>query len=722
MLFFALLAFVQAGAKDNTRIRVATDALDLILEVGDNGRLYQVWFGEKLCHPSDFPFLKQAVDIDSRTHCPEVYPGACAESLYEPAFALTHNDGNRTSILYYKGHEQCPIPGGQRTVISLADDKYPVEVKLYYDAYTQENVIKTWTEICHHEKKAVTLWEYASAMLHFLEPEYHLTEYNSSWMMECQMQTQPLKAGKKVLDSKTGNMNGYLLQPFFDLSIGAPATETSGKVLSGTLAWTGNFQFIFEVDNRNALRVIPGMNPYSADYKLSPGEIFSTPEFIFTYSTEGTGLCSRNLHDWARHYQVKDGMDGRLSLLNNWENTYFDFNQEKLSALMLEASQLGVDLFLLDDGWFGNKYPRKDDRAGLGDWQVTGAKLPGGIGALVQSADEAGVEFGIWIEPEMVNPASELFEKHPDWVMMSPEREPFYRRNQLVLDLCNPEVQDFVFGVVDGLLTENPGISFFKWDCNSHITNVYSPYLKKEQGRLYIDHVKGLYNVLMRIRDKYPQLRMMLCSSGGGRADYELLKYYQEFWCSDNTNPVDRLYIQWGYSKYFPVKTMCCHVTEQNSRCSLKFRTDVAMMGKLGFDIGLDRLDGEEVEFCRNALSNWKRLSPVILDGDMYRLVSPYEGNHCSVMFVDKDREKSVVFAYDILPLLMETNYPVKLRGLDPDKYYKVKEINMMPSATSSLESDDMTFSGEYLMKIGLDLFTNKTYGSRVLEISVSTF
>lgn len=714
----ALLAFVQAGAVEGSHIRISTEETDLVLEISQDRRLYQVYFGERLKNDKDFQFLSLVTSVESGTHCPEVYPGACTESLYEPALAVTHNDGNRTSVLRYSSHETQPVDGGERTTVSLEDELYGIHVKLFYEAYYKENVIRTWSEISHGQKKPVTLWRYASSMLHFKEKEYYLTEYNSTWMMECQMMTQPLLPGKKVLDSKAGNMNGYLMQPFFELSLGKLADETSGKVLLGTLCWSGNFQFTFEIDNMNSLRLVSGINPFSADYSLPSGEVFRTPDFVFVLSSEGIGKASRDLHDWARKYQVKDGMEDRYTLLNNWENTYFDFDQEKLAGLMKEARQLGVDLFLLDDGWFGNKYPRKDDHAGLGDWQVTSQKLPGGIGELVRAASEAGVKFGIWIEPEMVNPSSELYEKHPEWAMENPGRETFYRRNQLPLDLSNPKVQDFVFGVVDGIMTSNPDVAFFKWDCNSHITNVFSPYLKANQGQMYVTHVRGIYNVLQRIKNKYPQLRMMLCSSGGGRADYELLTYFTEFWCSDNTNPVDRLYIQWGYSKFFPSKTLCAHVTEQNNRCSLKFRTDVAMMGKLGFDIGLDRLSPDEIRFCQESIVNWKRLSPVLMDGDVYRLVSPYEGNHASVLSVAKDSSHAVLFAYDILPLLMETLYPVHLQGLDPERMYMVQEINMMPGQGSSLESDRKTFSGDYLMKVGLDVFSNSPYSSRVIEIT----
>lgn len=460
------------------------------------------------------------------------------------------------------------------------------------------------------------------------------------------------------------------------------------------------------------------INPFASNYELRSGEVFKTPEFVFTFSNEGTGKASRNIHAWARKYQLKDGMGGRLTLLNNWENTGFNFNEQILGDLMKEAKHLGVDLFLLDDGWFANKYPRQNDRAGLGDWEVTHNKLPGGIPALVKAAQDAGVKFGIWIEPEMVNPKSELFEKHPEWAIHLPNREIYYYRNQLVLDMSNPKVQDYVFGVVDRIMTENPEVAFFKWDCNSPITNVYSPYLKEKQNQLYINHVRGIYNVFERVKEKYPDVPMMLCSGGGARCDYEALKYFTEFWCSDNTDPVERLYIQWGFSQLFPAKAMCAHVTSWNRKTSVKFRTDVASMCKLGFDMGLKELSKEEMAYCVQAVANFKRLQTVILDGDQYRLVSPYEGNHMSVMYVGQDQAKAVLYAYDINPRFQEKLFPVKLQGLDPAKMYKVEEINLRPGRKSNLNANGKVFSGDYLMKAGLPVFTTGQNRSRVVEIT----
>jgi alpha-galactosidase len=564
----------------------------------------------------------------------------------------------------------------------------------------------------------VTLWRYASTMLYFSGNEYYLTEFSSDWAKEAQMSTQPLLFGKKVIDTKLGSRAAMHTHPFFELGFEQPAQEAQGRAMLGTIGWTGNFQFTFEVDNVGNLRVIPAINPYASDYELKPNEVFTTPEFIFTFSNNGTGEASRNLHAWARNYQLKDGQGDRMTLLNNWENTYFKFNEELLAELMKEAKHLGVDMFLLDDGWFGNKHPRNSDNAGLGDWEVMRSKLPGGIPALVQSAKEAGVKFGIWIEPEMVNPKSELFEKHPDWAIQLPNRETYYYRNQLVLDLSNPKVQDFVYGVVDKILTENPEVAFFKWDCNSPITNVYSPYLKNKQGQLYIDHVRGIYNVLKRIKDKYPNVPMMLCSGGGARCDYEALKYYTEFWCSDNTDPIERLFIQWGFSQIFPAKAMCAHVTSWNKNTSVKFRTDVASMCKLGFDLGLKELNADEQTYCQNAVANWTRLKKVILDGDQYRLVSPYDGNHMSLMYASPDKNKAVLYTYDIHPRFGEKLLPVKLQGLDAKKMYKVKEINLMPNSKSNLAANEKTYSGDYLMKVGINAFTTNQAFSRVIELT----
>lgn len=705
---FCLSGIVHAA--DKPVIRIETGNTSLIYRVGDNGRLYQSYLGKRLNYEADIDHLPLGT---------EAYLTHGMEDYFEPALHMVHNDGNPSTLLKYDTHTSQKLSdGSNETVITLSDAQYPVTVKLHYIAFPEENIIKTFTEISHREKKPVTLQKYASSLLHLNRGKYFLTEFAGDWAHEANITERELAFGKKVIDTKLGARANMFVSPFFQLSVDNPSEENTGEVIVGTLGWTGNFRFTFEVDNLNHLRILSGINPYASEYNLPAGEVFRTPDFYFTYSLNGKGQASRNFHDWARRYQVKDGNETRMTLLNNWEATYFDFNEDKLIGLIGEAKHLGVDMFLLDDGWFANKYPRSSDHQGLGDWTETADKLPNGIGRLTAEAQKQGVKFGIWIEPEMVNPKSELYEKHKYWVIHLPNRDEYYFRNQMVLDLSNPAVQDHVFGVVDQLMTKYPDIAFFKWDCNSPITNIYSSYLKGKQTHLYIDYVKGLYKVLDRVKAKYPNLPMMLCAGGSGRSDYEALKYFTEFWPSDNTDPIERLFIQWGFSQVFPSKTLCAHVTTWNKKANVKFRTEVAMMGKLGFDIKLDDLTDDEQAYCRQAIQEYNRLKPVVLEGDLFRLVSPYEGNHTSSMYVDKAKNKAVVFAFDIHPRYGEHILPVRLQGLDANKMYHVKEINLMPGAGASMGGNDQNYSGEYLMTVGLGLFTGQDLSSRVIEVT----
>ncbi|HMH24085.1 MAG TPA: alpha-galactosidase [Puia sp.] len=710
------------------QIVIATRTVSLILNAAKGGRLYQSYLGKKM---------------EGFQHIPpghhEAYATAGMDNLFEPAIRMVHADGNPSLELGFVESKTETISSNVSTTsITLKDPQYPVEVILHFTAFYQEDVIRTWTEIRQHEKKEVVLTDYASSMLNLDADKYWLTQFHGDWAKEVRMQESQLTSGIKIIDSKLGSRANIYQTPMFFLSLDQPATENEGEVLAGTLAWTGSFQFKFEIDERNSLRILTGINPYASDYKLRPGETFTTPEFIFTW-TKGKGQASRNLHQWARNYGILAGNAPRLTLLNNWETTYFDFNEPKLENLFDDAARLGVDVFLLDDGWFANKYPRNNDRAGLGDWEENKSKLPNGIAHLVKDAEAKGVKFGIWIEPEMVNPKSELYEKHPDWILKLPNRPENYYRNQLVLDLLNPKVQDFVFDVVDGLFTRNPGLAYIKWDCNRLMTNAFSPYLKNDQSALYIDYTRSLYKVLERIRKKYPLVPMMLCSGGGGRTDYAALRYFTEFWPSDNTDPLERIFIQWGYSYFFPALAVCNHITSSGKE-SLKFRTDVAMMGKMGYDINVRSLSADEMAFSQQAVKTYKRISEVIWKGDLYRLISPYEGNRAALLYatgkthqtdhganensdtVQNDQtahtDHAILFTYNLHTPAAEKFSNLKLEGLDPQKQYTLTELNIFPGGSGASTENGQVFTGEYLMKFGLKWPGHSPLTSAVFELT----
>jgi alpha-galactosidase len=686
---------------------------DLIYKVsGRDGRLYQSYLGEKLTSTSNIIQMRNGEHL--------AYATFGTDNLFEPAIRITHNDGNPSLELKYVSHTtERPDDNITLTKILLKDPEYPVEVTLIIKAFAKEDVMEQWVEIVQKEAKPVTIYNYASSMLNFDARKYWLTQFHGDWAEEMKMQESELTSGIKIIDTKLGSRAHMYQTPVFFLSLNEKSDENNGELIAGTLGWSGNFRLLFEIDEQGSLRVISGINPFASEYTLQPGKAFKTPSFIFTFSGSGKGQASRNLHHWATNYGILDGTKGRLTLLNNWEATGFNFDEKKLAGILDDTKKMGLDLFLLDDGWFANKYPRNNDRAGLGDWQENKAKLPNGLGYLVKEADSKGVKFGIWIEPEMVNPKSELYETHHDWILKLPNRPENYYRNQLVLDLTNPKVQEFVYNIVDGMLSTNPGIAFIKWDCNRMMTNAYSVYLKDKQSQLYIDYVTSLYGVLERLRQKYPHLPVMLCSGGGGRVDYGALRYFTEFWASDDTDPLERIYIQWGYSYFFPAFSVCNHVTSWGKQ-SLKFRVDVAMMGKLGFDIEVDKMTENELKFSQNAIADYKRLSDVIWHGDLYRLVSPYEDSRAVLMYVNESKNKAVLFAYTLNSRFGETFNRVKLQGLDPAKTYNVKEINKAYEGFrfGPMNDGGKSYTGDYLMKVGLNTGASSPLSSAVFEIS----
>ena len=717
LFVMTILSAVTAWGQSFT-LPVITQKTALVLQVENNKDVHIIYFGEKLKDTAEYKNApggyRQTEDYTDLLSSPYMPSGS--RNLFEPAISVKHADGNQSLDLRYVSHSVKKVDDNVSLLsIIMKDPVYAFQVTLFYKSFYKEDIVEQWSTITHQEKGMVQLQKYASANLYLKANQYYLRQYHGDWAREMQPEESRLTHGIKTLDTKLGTRANIFQPSMFMLSLDKPATEDEGTVMLGAMEYSGNFKIDLELDNQDNLRVIAGINNYASEYSLATNEEFTTPPFLFTLSTTGKGTASRNMQQWARNYKLLDGKGQRLTLLNNWEATFFDFNESKLAELLKDTKKLGVDLFLLDDGWFANKYPRNNDRAGLGDWQENKAKLPNGIASLVKEATANDVRFGIWLEPEMVNPKSELYEQHPDWVIKQPQRDEHYFRNQLVLDLTNPQVQDFVFGIVDNLFTKNPGVAFVKWDCNAVIFNAYSSYLQN-QSHFYIEYMRGLYNVLKRVRAKYPTVPMMLCSGGGGRVDYAALQYFTEFWPSDNTDPLERIFIQWEYSYFYPAISSANHVTDWGKQ-PIKFRTDVAMMGKLGFDIVVSQLNEKDLAFCRQAVATYNGLKQIIWQGDQYRLQDPTSNSVASVLYLNEAKSSGVIFNYLVNNRYGEgSKLPIKLKGLNADKKYTIKEINLYPGVRSPIDSIK-TYSGDYLMKVGFNPRVNAYRASVVLQI-----
>ena len=706
----------QAFASGET-ITISTQDVQLVYKVDDQNKLRQCYFGSSI--------HGDAAEVQMTKN--DAFPTFGTSYVNEPALRAVHADGNTSTELAYVSHTTAQEADGvQYTEITLRDTYFPFDVVLCFNAYQKENVIEAWTVISHNEKKPVMHYNYASSHLFFSEPTYYLTQFYGEWADEMKMKEMQLTRGKKVLESKLGVRSNQHAHACFLLGLDAPAQENSGRVLGGTLAWPGSWNLTFDVDNLDNLHVICGINSFAGQYSLAKGEKFETPRMLYSYSDEGTGRITRNFHRWAKKYGIWRGDRTRTTLLNNWEATYFDFNEEVLSGIIKDASEMGFELFLLDDGWFGTKHPRNSDNAGLGDWQVNKNKLPNGLGYLVEEADRNGIKFGIWLEPEMVNPASELYEKHPDWVITQPNRPLDLSRNQLILDLSNPKVQDFVYSVVDNTMTENPGIAYIKWDCNRFVTNSGSFYLPAEkQSHLWIEYVRGLLSIFERVRAKYPDVSIMLCSGGGGRIDYASLRYFDEFWISDNTDAYNRIFIQWGATYFFPSMALASHVSVVPNHITgrtvpLKFRFDVAMSAKLGMDLQPKDMTPEEKEFSKNAIQEYYGIREIVQHGDLYRLLSPYESVRTAMMYVSEDKKDAVVFTYLLEKVINGGNNQVLyLKGLDPEKRYRLNELNKAPNTYSWFTPlEGKTYTGAYLMEYGIRFPMYNQFDSKIIRLT----
>ncbi len=686
-------------------VKVETKNISLVINADEGRAPEYMYFGARLLN-SDADHLQRP--RDGRMNA---YPAYGLNCPAEAALAMRHADGNLSTALVTTGVTTEAENNATVTTITMRDPVYPIEVRLHYRAYRDVDMIEAWTDITNNEKATVTLTTFASAMLPVRRGDVWVSHLHGSWGNEAQLTEEPLSSGQLILKNKDGVRNAHTDHAEIMLSLDGKAHENHGAVIGAALCYSGNYRIKVETDDTEYHYLFAGINEDNSEYHLRRGETFTTPKLALTYSEEGLSGVSRNFHRWGRKYMLMHGDKERKILLNSWEGVYFDINQKGMDQMMADIAGMGGELFVMDDGWFGEKYPRKTDNSSLGDWVVDRNKLPDGIEGLLRDAKKNGVKFGIWIEPEMSNTVSELYEKHPDWIIKAPKRDAVLGRGgtQVVLDLSNPKVQDFVFSIVDNLLTKYPEIDYIKWDANMSVMNHGSQYLKAEdQSHLYIEYHRGFEKVCQRIRDKYPDVTIQACASGGGRANWGVLPWFDEFWVSDNTDALQRIYMQWGTSYFFPSMAMACHISAVPNHTvfrttALKYRIDVAMSGRLGMEIQPKNMTDEEKELCRKAIAEYKQIRPVVQFGDIYRLVSPYDRKGlASMMYVSEQKDRAVFYWWKTESFQNEHLPRVRMAGLDPNGIYKVHELNRID--LRPLDCEGNSYSGAYLMGHGLEM------------------
>ncbi len=725
--FLLAAASIAAPAIRAEIVNITTDHNSLVLDAKKDGGLDFLYYGTRLTD------AEAAALRDAGIPALDAFPFYGTFPEHESAMAMTHADGNMTMDMAVQGVTTAPDGKGTVTTVTFKDRFYPVTVALKYRTFPKDDIIEMWTETTNNEKKNITLRQFASMSLPVRYGDVWLQNYHGAWANEARVNDEPLRPGMKVIKNRDGGRNSHTSHGEIMLSLDGKAQEQTGRVIGAAVEYGGNYKLRIDTDESLQHRLFAGMDEENSAYNLKPKETFVTPPVAMTYSADGMGTVSRRFHRWGRENRLAHGDKERKILLNSWEGVYFDINEQGMDRMMQDIASMGGELFVMDDGWFGVKYPRKNDSSSLGDWMVDTNKLPNGINGLLESARKHGVKFGIWIEPEMTNTVSEFYEKHPDYVIKAPNRDVVKGRGgtQLVLDMANPKVQDVVFHIVDTLMTKYPDIDYIKWDANAPVMSHGSQYQTADnQSHLYIGYHEGLKKALERIRAKYPDVTIQLCASGGGRVNWGLLPWFDEFWTSDNTDALQRIYMQWGTSAFFPAIAMGSHISATPNHTTfrtvpIKFRSDVAMSGRLGMEIQPANMSEEDKALCRQAIEDYKKIRPVVQFGDLYRLLSPYDNKGAaSLMYVNPEKDDAVFFWWKTDPSYGQKMPRVRMAGLNPDKLYTVTELNRIDN--NPLPFEGKQFTGKFLMESGLEIpvshdvdwHKKMDYSSRVLRLN----
>jgi alpha-galactosidase len=678
--------------------------------VNERGELQSIYWGPRIARDADFLTPKGRPEVASfdlsTTTTPQEYPGWGAELYNEPALKATYADGNRDVVLHFVQQHI----DGDTLEVELKDIGSALEVHLYYRVYASAGILQRWSRIVNRTDQAITLESAQSAAWSLPQGEGYGWHYMTGhWGAEWQIHSEALQTGSHVIESRRGSTS-HQANPWFAIDRPQQTTEENGPVWFGALGWSGSWRITVEQTAMQQLRVTGGFNPFDFGYRLNPGEQLETPPFYGGFTNGGMGEASRLLHRFERQFILPGGGSApvRPVLYNSWEATEFDVSEAGQLALAEKASKLGVERFVIDDGWFGQ---RKDDHAGLGDWYVNPEKFPHGLKPVTDRVHALGMDFGIWVEPEMVNPDSDLYRKHPEWAMNFPGRPRTEARHQLLLNLAREDVKEYVFQWLDQLVTNND-IAFLKWDYNRNWSEPgWDAVAPTDQKKITVAYVHNLYDILDRLRAKHPKLEIESCSGGGGRVDLGILRRTDEVWPSDNTDALDRLTLQDGFTHAYSPAIMMAWVTDvpngMNGRSvPLKFRFLVAMNGSLGVGGNLNKWTPEEMQAATGFVAYYKRVRSTVQRGALYRLIAPEGSEFSANEYVSTDGRQAVLFAF-LHSQRFNTPFPtVFLRGLDEDAVYRVQAID--PGQVQQVGSA----SGAYLMHHGIDLKLRGDYDS----------
>ncbi len=659
-----------------------------VLGLHASGRLVHLYWGPKLPFVSDYPGDHQWT-IGSRPleefpfngpdmFLREEYPTSAGIKFVEPCLKTRFADGVRDTQLQF---EQAEILSGAvpELRLYLRDTVYPLRLVLHYRVWEAYDLIERFVTLTNEGDTPVAVDRLWSAQWHFpLGGHYYFNHLNGRWLNEFQLLREPLIEGAKVVESRRLTTSHHH-NPWFAVDRGT-TTEDQGEVWFGALAWSGNWKLVAEVTEFASTRISLGLNDWDFSWRLDPGQSLSAPGSLAGYTAQGFGEASRHFHDYVRETILPHGNTPHKVLYNSWEATLFNVDEESQVHFAEIAAGMGVELFVMDDGWF---HRRDSDHAALGDWWPDERKFPNGLAPLIKRVNDLGMDFGLWIEPEMVSPDSELYRAHPDWAIHYPTRPRTEGRHQLILNLGKPEVQDTLIALLDRLLSEN-NIAFIKWDMNRNVSEPGWADAPGDPREIWVRYVQGVYRVWDTLRQRHPRVTWQSCSGGGGRADLEILRRADQIWVSDNTNPASRLTIQAGFSHLFPAATLESWVTDMGEDfLPLDFRFHVSMCGVLGIGADLRKWSDEDITAARKWIALYKELRPVIQQGDCYRLLSPFEQPFSAVQYVSKDKTAGVLFAFlthrlDPVPPLIV--YP---RGLEPERLYRIEGFEDTRSGTA---------------------------------------